>query len=74
MRLLHHNNGTLITLITLILVALSVFICVISVPSSIMMDSFKDGLPELKKQYAEQTNYPHLAMMKTDLEELAKYV
>jgi len=36
-----------------------------------MMDKFKDGLPELEKQYAEQRDYPHLAMMKKDLEELS---
>lgn len=32
-----------------------------------MMDKFKDGLPELEKQYAEQPPYPHLALMKEDL-------
>jgi tetratricopeptide (TPR) repeat protein len=36
-----------------------------------MMDKFKDGLPELEKQYAEQPPYPHLAQMKEDLVTLA---
>lgn len=36
-----------------------------------MMDKFKDGLPELEKQYAEQPPYPHLTLMKEDLAALA---
>ena len=36
-----------------------------------MMGNFRESLPELEKQYAEQRNYPHLAMMKEDLEELS---
>lgn len=36
-----------------------------------MMNKFKDSLPELAKQYAEQPPYPHLALMKEDLAALA---